>query len=776
MKRKTVIWGSLLISLVGASPVGASTFKVGTGTGCTHSTIQAAVNAANANPGLDFIIITRSLGYTAQAVKIQQAQPLTILGGYATCTTTVPSGERTIVSGNGGSADSVFTVETGAENVKFDNLFIRDGDDSNIHYGGGIDFTGSGELTLNNVTLTQNTAGYGGGLSARGTGSDAAVRFMGETIINNNLATQDGGGVHLRGEITLSALEPKTAIWLNRATGLANTPPGVYHGYGGGIAVLGPAAAKIGASGYVLGSIYGNTARVGGGVAALAGSDGHARVSLFTNDPTKPQKVNGNTATDAGGAFYSDARISDNYIWAGYISVWDTTIENNSAPIGSIAYLANFSETFGTSYSGNFDLNRTGSRPTTAASCNPDVVCNVAKNNRSEDAAGNASNGALIYGTGDADLEINNYRFTGNSARSLLDLTSARYVDVTNTLIDNNTFTAAVFQFPEDDPEVLLNHLTITDNNIGGPGVIAHRGHVELDRSIIWQPGKTVRDTAASSGIFDGAYVKANETASIPGVLYTYYPYPVGFMNPTLKDYRLRAGSALVDEIQLNGNLDGGLDLDGQPRSVNLPLVTVDHPVDLGAYERQSIGNIMVNDSFNSDLSQWTLPIPGIVSRDSNNGSGASGSGSLKVLGAIFGTAASVTVAKQCQVLPGPSVYLITGWGRSPSATMMSPGDGLRVHWKVFKPTHPAYGCTGLVIDEGDVVIPATTSWLVSPAAGEFAIKHSDYVSNTAVEISLVADDVGFIDLQGFRHFDVAFDGLKLISDTIFANGFDQNE
>ena len=788
MKNKKVIWGSLLISVAVASPAWANTFRVGTGTGCTHSTIQAAVNAANASPGLDFIIITRSQSYTAQAVKIQQAQPLTILGGYATCTTTVPSGERTIVSGNGGSADSVFTIEPGAENVTLDNLFIRDGDDSNIHYGGGIDFTGSGELTLNNVTLTKNKAGYGGGLSARGTPEFATVRLTGETVINDNLATQDGGGVHLRGMVTLKALDPNITIWLNRATGLANTPPGTYHGYGGGMTVLSPARALIGSIGYGLGVFKDNIARAGGAVAALADAGlgnyfDSAPVKIFTTDPTKPQKVTGNRATDAGGAFYADAHVDGNISLFGEIRLWDTTIENNSAPIGSIAYLASDSPLLaGSAFSGWFTLNslpgngNVGSRPQDGVACNPGILCSVARNNRSEDATGNSSNGALIHGTEDAYVSIGTYRFTENSARSLLDLASARYVDVNNTLIDNNTFTAAAFQFPQGDPEVLLNHLTITDNIIGGPGVIAHRGHVELVRSIIWQPGKTVRDTAASSGTFDGAYVKANETASIPGVLYSYYPYPVGFMNPTLKDYRLRAGSALVDEIQRNSNLDDGLDLDGLPRSVNLPLVTVDHPVDLGAYERQSIGNIMVNDSFNSDLSQWTLPIPSLVSRDSNNGNGPGGSGSLKVLGSIFGTAASVTVAKQCQVLPGPSVYLVTGWGRSPSATMMSPGDGLRVHWKVFKPTHPAYGCTGLVIDEGDVVIPATTSWLVSPAGGEFAIKHIDYVSNAAVEISLVAHDVGFIDLQGFRHFDVAFDGLKLISDTIFANGFDQNE
>ena len=788
VNEKTVMWGSLLVGLAVAAPASASIFKVGTGAGCTHSTIQAAVDAANANPGVDHIILTRSVNYTQQAIKIQQAQPLTLTGGYAACADNAPSGERTIVRGNGGTANSVFTVEPGSSDVLFDNLFITGGDDASNNYGGGIDYSGSGLLSLVDVTLANNTAGYGGGLSARGTGPNAMVIFSGDVIITGNTATKDGGGIHLRGTITLSALNTKTAIWFNSATGLANSPPGTYHGYGGGMAVLSPAKAYIGSTGYgAFGTINSNTARAGGGIAALAdggGSISSGSVYLFSTDPTRPQTVARNRATDAGGAFYADA-FNGSDIRVGEILFWDTTVEDNSAPIGSIAYLASDSGIFGSAVSGKLYLNSTASapsfraRPSSSVTCNPGVACSLAKNNRSVDAGGNPADGALIHGTQAGQVSIENYRFTENSARSMLDLARAGTVEVRNTLIDNNSFSASALQFPEGDPTVELNHVTVTDNSIGGAGVIAHRGHVELNRSIIWQPGKKVRDTAASSGTFDGSDVQANETASIPNVSNTYHPFPVGFMNPTLKDYRLRAGSELVDALADDAALDGALDLDGFQRSVKLPLVPFSNPVDYGAYERQSISNIMVNDSFNTDLSQWTLPIPGIVSRNPDNGSGPSGSGSLRVDGTRSGGPTSLTVAKQCQVLPGPGLYKVTGWGRSLNATMVTAGDGLRVHWKVFTPTMPpfplGYGCTGLSIAEGDVIIPAGTNWLLSPTPGQFDISVDDAYANAAVEITLVAIDINPPDLQGFRRFSVAFDGITLEAnnDLIFANGFD---
>ena len=47
-----------------------------------NARLRAAINAAEANPGPDFIVATRSGNYAQSALVIDTNQPLTILGVY----------------------------------------------------------------------------------------------------------------------------------------------------------------------------------------------------------------------------------------------------------------------------------------------------------------------------------------------------------------------------------------------------------------------------------------------------------------------------------------------------------------------------------------------------------------------------------------------------------------------------------------------------------------------------------------------------------------------
>ena len=108
----------------------AAIYAVGTEPGCTHTTIQAAVNAAEANPGEDFIRIPHSRVWTEQAVVIDTDQVLWLEGFWADCNN-IDSSQHTVLDGAGGSASSVLRISTGTNAiVRMSWLTLRGGDPS----------------------------------------------------------------------------------------------------------------------------------------------------------------------------------------------------------------------------------------------------------------------------------------------------------------------------------------------------------------------------------------------------------------------------------------------------------------------------------------------------------------------------------------------------------------------------------------------------------------------------------------------------------------------
>lgn len=102
----------VLLGLLAASPVNAAIFRVGAGGaagGCTHSTLQAAVDAASVSPGADIILVARNQTWTAQELLVDTSQELTIEGGYENCNSNTPSGS-TELSGQGGNARPVIRI------------------------------------------------------------------------------------------------------------------------------------------------------------------------------------------------------------------------------------------------------------------------------------------------------------------------------------------------------------------------------------------------------------------------------------------------------------------------------------------------------------------------------------------------------------------------------------------------------------------------------------------------------------------------------------------
>ncbi|HRQ63678.1 MAG TPA: hypothetical protein PKZ76_02215, partial [Xanthomonadaceae bacterium] len=128
----------LLLALVPVSIAQATILRVGTGTGCTHATIQDAINVAQ-TPGVqvDEVRVSRSVSWTAQALVVNTSKPVNLHGGYATCAQDVADSIATEVSGAGGSAAPVFRITANAGGlVRLRRFFITGGDVSGDGYGG----------------------------------------------------------------------------------------------------------------------------------------------------------------------------------------------------------------------------------------------------------------------------------------------------------------------------------------------------------------------------------------------------------------------------------------------------------------------------------------------------------------------------------------------------------------------------------------------------------------------------------------------------------------
>jgi len=155
-----------LIALLAALPTQAAVFSVGVGAECTHTTIQAAINAAQNNPGADTVRITRSLFYIEQALVLSTAQEVDLVGGFATCKQAASDGVLTDVSGINGAEEPVMriTINSGGL-VRLRHLTILRGDEDGAGNGGGIFFRGNGKfgqpstLQLSKPALVQFTEG-----------------------------------------------------------------------------------------------------------------------------------------------------------------------------------------------------------------------------------------------------------------------------------------------------------------------------------------------------------------------------------------------------------------------------------------------------------------------------------------------------------------------------------------------------------------------------------------------------------------------------------------
>ena len=765
-----------LLALAVVLPARAATFRVGSEPSCTHATIQAAVDAADASPGADTILPTPGT-YTAQAIVIDTDEELTIAGGLLSCFSPFYGDQLLDIDGAGGGSASVFRISGGPNSViHLTQLRIRNGDASPLGgLGGGIHYDGSGTLVVSNAAIINNRAQKGGGIYADGDVESATLVIGANVTISGNTAFGDGGGVFVNG-MTLQMREPNSIIAFNHANGELGAT-----GYGGGLVVRSTgsrAARAYVSSGGVgsLGAIYGNDAVRGGGIAVSAGDDSEddAELFLFTTDAEFPAAVRGNFASESGGALY--VWPNRNAFSEGFASanLYRAELTDNAAPEGAAAFVDQ-SDISGSGPIGGF-LRINTSVVEDALPCPAGSTCGLIAGNIAENANGDDTDGAVILLTGDAELTTaRGLVFRDNVAGRIVDARGSdeffeARAELTNTFAFANELRQQLVR-GSGNALITIHDSTIADNAIGAAEVLAaSRNNVFLRRSILWQPGRAT--LASGSGTPTVAHVIASEVASIGGGPAAIVATP-RFVDPARGDYRLRAASPAIDFAPPVTGDDR--DAYGQPRDQRIDLVPRAPGLvrDIGALERQGLLPLVLNGEFDGDTNLWFL-LPGHAGNyQVNNAPGSPVGGSAQVSGS--GSGDRLLGHVQCIEIPGPGTYVLNGTARSEGDPALANDTALI--WELR--ADGGEGCIdGPIVDGGvhDLSSRSTRDAFVRPPQGAIiTVPESMWNHQTSVTVILAvypnASNSGFNGL--FDHVTLEPGSAMPRPDPLFADGYE---
>lgn len=199
---------ALLPALLCANGAAAATYAVGTGTGCTHSSLQAALNAAASNAsGLHLIKLPTGTYFVPNGVSLINPQAnINLVGGYASCTATTPTaGARSVIDASGGNEGTAFDIryEVAGEvrRIRLQRIDITGGSGETGIFanpeGGGLELRGNLYIELDQGTrVLNNRSRRGGGVFLRGGPHTVVLDVRGGSEIRNNVADIDGGGIY----------------------------------------------------------------------------------------------------------------------------------------------------------------------------------------------------------------------------------------------------------------------------------------------------------------------------------------------------------------------------------------------------------------------------------------------------------------------------------------------------------------------------------------------------------------------------------------------------
>jgi len=563
-------WLAALVLCVAASAAQAwPVYWVGTDGNCSHSTLQVALATAAADGSdTDTIFLTNEISYSHVQVVIDN-KTMNLIGGYQSCGGPVDSNPTTITAASGHSVIEI----TGNSSVYLNELVLAGANLDGSHNGGGIHFGGVGSLSLNHVSVTSNTSGYGGGIGMSPSGPSTLDLVA--SVVNLNTASVEGGGIRIEGQTTLTT-DAATFITFNAASG-----------YGGGIEVIGPATASIRSS------VNNNSAANGGGIVAFGRFGDPAIVKLYSLDGTSLPFLYANHASSNGGGIYLKSSATGA---VAALCAADFGMQSNTASDGAAIY-ADTNSGYGADVSFN-SFARCG-QPADAVHCAAGVTCNEIDDNVSQNANGNATGGATIQigsGGGFGGTRFAMRRNTGGSmiqfaADAGTTSTADNEVVLYDCLLADNAASASPGHVVDAhgghaNTALAMTNCTIADNALSSSSAIhADVAYASLGDSIVFQPAtQRVFDSSNPPQTLSTQNVLSAEVASLGNGAGNLQGAPT-FVDFGNGDYHLQRNSLGVDYAQALS----GSDLDGNPRAVDLAdIANVFGPVDLGAYEIQT--------------------------------------------------------------------------------------------------------------------------------------------------------------------------------------------
>lgn len=595
---------------------------------CGYDTIQDAID--NVVCPDTTIVITSERVYTAQHLTINnKSMTLSALAPGVGCAGTPPvicppdmvctnppppTTPQVIISGAGSAGPSVLSI-TGNSSVTLQYLEITGGKRSADFTGGGIDFAGSGTLTLDTSWVTNNSAGFGGGINVSGSPGLATLLIKANTFITSNTAQDSGGGIRVVGNARLFMLEDNTFVAFNTATS----------GDGGAVQVIGPARGDIGSpgAGVSLGVIYGNTAVNGGGVSVDASENsGQALLRMFTTDATRPVRISGNAASANGGGIYLKPYPTGtgNLSARASLCAHDYRLDGNAAMEGTAIYTQpNTNDHQGVDVllePTSVDTESVGCDPETpaslgAVSCAVGAGCNLIDGNEAVDINNNnaPTAGATIFGQPGIVLTASPLTLRGNSGGYALRETGNTIAESTlsNCIFAENQLQHELFL--AEDGFLSIDNCTLANDLIGATHVIRTDTGMTLTNSIIDEAGTLALAYSGDTTDLDVTYVLSNEIATLA---------PTGLSNPTVVkgdpmfvdlahgNYHLLANTITASPAINFAPLVPGndFDMDGRPRDQDVAGVrNLFGYRDLGAYEMQPIADRIFADAFSDAIS-----------------------------------------------------------------------------------------------------------------------------------------------------------------------------